>query len=304
MARLYSGNHDMISLRNAYHGMSANTLGLTGLSNWKYNISQGGFHHVVNPNPYRGLFGSDGEQYAKDVKDLIDFGTSGCVGGFIAETIQGAGGAVELAPGYLQSVYDIVRKAGGVCIADEVQTGFGRTGSHYWGFETQGVIPDIVTMAKGIGNGLPLGAVVTTREIANVLTQRIQFNTFGGNPVCSAGGLAVLKVLDKESRQEHCAALGSYLLERLRALQEKHEIIGDVRGRGLMIGVELVRDRKLKTPAKAETSIIFEKLKDLGVLVGKGGYDANVFRIKPPMCITKEDCDFLVDVMDFAMSKL
>eukprot|EP00252_Welwitschia_mirabilis_P002772 TRINITY_DN12752_c0_g1_i2.p1 TRINITY_DN12752_c0_g1~~TRINITY_DN12752_c0_g1_i2.p1 ORF type:complete len:391 (+),score=61.33 TRINITY_DN12752_c0_g1_i2:126-1298(+) len=223
MARLYTGNHGMISLRNAYHGGSSATMGLTALSTWKYNIAQSGFHHVVNPNPYRGIFASDGEKYAQDVKDHIDFGTSGNVAGFISETIQGVGGAVELAPGYLPAVYKYIRDAGGVCIADEVQTGFGRTGSHYWGFETQGVIPEIVTVAKGIGNGLPLGAVVTTPEIASVMKQKIQFNTFGGNPVCSAGGLAVLKVLDKEKRQEHCAAVGSHLLDRLRALQEKHE---------------------------------------------------------------------------------
>ncbi|TQD72727.1 hypothetical protein C1H46_041745 [Malus baccata] len=185
MACLYSGSLDMISLRNAYHGGSSNTIGLTALNTWKYPIPQ--------------IFGSDANSYAKDVQDHIDYGTSGKVAGFISETIQGVGGAVELAPGYLKLVYDIVCKAGGVCIADEVQTGFGRTGSHYWGFETQDVIPDIVTMAK------------------------IQFNTLGGNPVCSAGGLAVLRVIDKEKRQVHCADVGSHLLGRIRDLQERYE---------------------------------------------------------------------------------
>ncbi|CAD6256361.1 unnamed protein product [Miscanthus lutarioriparius] len=223
MARLYSGNLSMVALRNAYHGGSAGTIGLTGLQTWKYPIPQGEIHHVMNPDPYRGTFGSDAAAYAKEVEEHITYGSSGRVAGFIAETFQGVGGSVELAPGYLKLAYDIVRKAGGVCIADEVQSGFGRTGSHYWGFQTQGVIPDIVTMAKGIGNGLPLGAVVTTPEIASVLAQKIQFNTFGGNPVCSAGGLAVLKVLDKEKRQTHCADVGAHLVERLKSLQEKHK---------------------------------------------------------------------------------
>ncbi|XP_072978756.1 alanine--glyoxylate aminotransferase 2 homolog 1, mitochondrial [Typha angustifolia] len=302
MARLYTGNLSMVALRNAYHGGSAGTIGLTALHTWKYPIPQGEIHHVMNPDPYRGVFGSDAGRYAKEVQDHISFGSSGNVAGFIAETFQGVGGSVELAPGYLKEVYNIVRKAGGVCIADEVQSGFGRTGSHYWGFQTQDVIPDIVTMAKGIGNGLPLGAVVTTPEIANVMSQKIQFNTFGGNPVCSAGGLAVLKVLDKENRQAHCADVGSHLIQRLKSLQQKHEIIGDVRGRGLMLGVDLVTDRKEKTPAKVETAVLFEKLKDLGVLVGKGGLHGNVFRIKPPMCFNKADADFLVDALDYAMS--
>lgn len=305
MARVYTGGLGMVSLRNAYHGGGSNAMGLTALNTWKYSaIPQGEIHHVVNPDPYRGIFGSDAASYAKDLQDHIDYGTSGKIAGFIAETIQGVGGAVELAPGYLKLVYDIVRKAGGVCIADEVQTGFGRTGSHYWGFETQGVIPDIVTMAKGIGNGLPLGAVVTTPEIANAMTEKIMFNTFGGNPVCSAGGHAVLKVLDKERRQEHCADVGSHLIQRLRALQQKHEVIGDVRGRGLMVGIELVTDRKEKTPAKAETAVLFEKLRELGILVGKGGLHGNVFRIKPPMCFSKDDADFVSDALDYAMSEL
>ncbi|OEL28263.1 Alanine--glyoxylate aminotransferase 2-like protein 1, mitochondrial [Dichanthelium oligosanthes] len=315
MARLYSGNLSMVALRNAYHGGSAGTIGLTGLQTWKYPIPQGEIHHVMNPDPYRGTFGSDAAAYAKEVEEHITYGSSGRVAGFIAETFQGVGGAVELASGYLKLAYDIVRKAGGVCIADEVQSGFGRTGSHYWGFQTQGVIPDIVTMAKGIGNGLPLGAVVTTPEIASVLSQKIQFNTFGGNPVCSAGGLAVLKVLDKEKRQAHCTDVGAHLVGRLKSLQEKHEsklvlvflvsVIGDVRGRGLMLGVELITDRKEKTPAKAETTELFEKLKDLGILVGKGGLHVTALRVQT-MELTKTFfiTDFLVDAMDYAMSGL
>ncbi|GLJ55571.1 hypothetical protein SUGI_1193400 [Cryptomeria japonica] len=250
MARLYNGNHDMISLRNSYNGSSANTMGMTAQSKWKYNVVQTRAHHALNPNPYRGPFGSDGAKYAKDVQDIIDFGTSGRVAGFMAEPIQGVGGAVEMAPGYLKPVYE------------------------------SGVIPDIVKMAKGIGNGLPLGAVVTNPEIAQVLTQRCHFNTFGGNPVCAAGGHAVLKVLDKEKRQEHCAVVGPYLINRLRELQEKYEVIGD------------------------KLQLYFEKLKDMGVLAGKGRMYGNVFRIKPPMCFTKEDSDFLVDVMDHALSQL
>ncbi|KAL2645411.1 hypothetical protein R1flu_012998 [Riccia fluitans] len=305
MARLYTGNYDILALRNAYHGLSAATMGLTAHSTWKHNVPQGfGVHHVLNPNPYRGPFGADGTKYADDVTNVIESSTPGKVAGFFAETIQGVGGAVELAPGYLAPVYDIVRKAGGICISDEVQTGFGRTGTHYWGFETQGVVPDIVTLAKGIGNGVPLAAVVTTPEIASVLARCLHFNTFGGNPVCSAAGHAVLEVLDKEERQKHCAVVGDHLLKRLHALQEKHDIIGDVRGKGLILGIELVSDRTTKTPATVETLQLFESFKDLGVLVGKGGLHGNVFRIKPPMCFTLEDADFLVDVMDHSMSKL
>ncbi|KAL7173062.1 hypothetical protein ACSBR2_032518 [Camellia fascicularis] len=256
MARLYSGSHDIVSIRNGYHGNAAATMGATAQCNYKFNV------------------------------------------------VQGVGGILELAPGYLPSVYSSIRKAGGLCIADEVQSGFGRTGSHFWGFEAHRVVPDIVTMAKGIGNGLPLGAVVTTPEIAKVLTYRCYFNTFGGNPVSTAGGLAVLRVLEKEKLQENAFAVGSYLKERLTSLKEKHEIIGDVRGRGLMLGVELVTDRELKTPAKAETVHIMEQMKEMGVLIGKGGFRGNVFRITPPLCFTKEDADFLVGVMDYAMLKL
>ncbi|KAJ9694111.1 hypothetical protein PVL29_009883 [Vitis rotundifolia] len=289
MARLYTGCNDIISLRNAYHGNAAGTMGATAQRVWKFNVVQTGVHHAINPDPYRGMFGSDGEKYARDVQDLIDFGTSGHVAGFISEAIQGVGGIVELAPGYLPAVYSSIKKAGGLFIADEVQCGFARTGSHFWGFESQGVVPDIVTMAKGIGNGIPLGAVVTTPEIAEVLTRRNYFNTFGGNPVCTSAGHAVLKVIEKEKLQENANVVGSYLKERLLSLKDKYEIIGDVRGRGLMLGVEFVTDRKLKTPANVEILHVMDQMKEMGVLVGKGGFYGNVFRITPPLCFTKED---------------
>ncbi len=209
-----------------------------------------------------------------------------------------------LADGYLPAVYEHVRAAGGLCIADEVQAGFGRTGSHYWGFETQGVSPDIVTMAKGIGNGLPLAAVATTPEIAATLKTRIHFNTYGGNPVSSAAGRAVLEVIEEEGLQANCELVGNHLLARLNALQQKHDVIGHVRGKGLMLGVELVKDRATKAPAKEETLQVFEDLKDLGVLIGKGGLHGNVFRIKPPMCWSIEDADYMCDAMDIALSRL
>lgn len=304
IARLYTGCHDVVSLRNSYHGNASGTMGATAQSNWKFNIPQSGVHHALNPDQYRGVFGSDGEKYAIDVQEIIDFGTSGHVAAFISEGIQGVGGIQELAPGYLPAAYKIIKQAGGLCIADEVQCGFARTGSHFWGFQAHGVIPDIVTMAKGIGNGIPIGAVVTTPEIAQVLVRRNYFNTFGGNPVCAAGGLAVLQVIDKDKLQENAFVVGSFLKDRLKQLQQKHDIIGDVRGMGLMLGVELVTDRNAKTPAKAETVQVMDQMKEMGVLVGKGGFHGNVFRITPPLCITKDDAEFLVHAMDRALSNI
>jgi alanine-glyoxylate transaminase / (R)-3-amino-2-methylpropionate-pyruvate transaminase len=309
MARLYTGNYDVIALRNAYHGGSAGTMGLTAQSSWKFNYPHSfGIHHAVNPNPYHGPYGYDdpdaGAKYAADVQDVIEFATSGRVAGFFAESIQGVGGAVVYPEGYISKAYQYCRDAGGLCIADEVQTGFGRTGDHYWGFEAEGVVPDIVTMAKGIGNGLPLAAVMTTPEIAQTLAQRIHFNTFGGNPVSCAGGKAVLEVIDRENMQENSLTVGNYLLDKLRSLMAKHDVIGDVRGKGLMIGVELVEDRNTKAPAKEACASVFERAKDLGLLLGKGGLHANVLRIKPPMCIHKQDVDFMIEVLDIALGDL
>ncbi len=308
MARAFTGNYDLIALRNAYHGGNSTGMALTAHSSWKFNVPHSfGVHHALAPDPYRGVFAGDpeaGRKYADDVKSVIDYATPGRVAGFVAESIQGVGGTIVFPDGYLARAYEYVRAAGGLCIADEVQAGFGRTGTHYWGFETQGVIPDIVTMAKGIGNGLPLAAVVTTPQIAQALASRIHFNTFGGNPVVCAQGKAVLEVIDRERLQANSLRVGAYLQAGLRQLAEKHSIIGDVRGKGLMLGVELVKDRATKTPAKEETLQVFETAKDLGLLIGKGGYHGNVLRTKPPMCFTNADADFVLAVLDCCFAKL
>ena len=309
MARAYTGNFDVIALRNGYHGGSMQTMGLTSHHTWKFNVPHSfGVHHALCPDRYRGPWGYDdpqaGPKYAADVKNLIEFGSPGKVAAFIAESIQGVGGAVVFPDGYLQAAYAHVRAAGGLCIADEVQSGFTRTGLHWWGFETQGVIPDIVTMAKGIGNGAALGAVVTTPEIARALTSRIHFNTFGGNPVACTQGQAVLEVIDADGIQANAARVGSRLRAGFHALADRHAIIGDVRGLGLMLGIELVTDRTTKDPARAECARVFETCRELGLLIGKGGLWGNVLRIKPPMCLTAADADFMIEVLDEAFRRL
>lgn len=308
MARIKTGAFDVISLRNAYHGASPTAIGLTALHTWRYPVAQGfGMHHAKLPDRFRGVWGYDdsdaGRKYAEDVLDLIRSSTPGRVAAFIAEPIQGVGGAVEMPPGYLQHVYKYVRDAGGLCISDEVQTGFGRTGNKFWGFENHGVTPDIVTMAKGIGNGCPLGALVSRPDVMEVLSQRLHFNTFGGNPVSMAQGMATLDVILEENIQRHAKEVGEHLKSGLQDLQKRHPLIGDVRGQGLMLGVELVEDRSTKSPAPKQTADVFERCKELGVLLGKGGLFGNVLRIKPPMCITKKDCDFLLEVLDIALTE-
>jgi alanine-glyoxylate transaminase/(R)-3-amino-2-methylpropionate-pyruvate transaminase len=235
---------------------------------------------------------------ATDTEELIRYETSGDVACFIGEPIQGVGGAVTPPPEYFQIVYDIVRRHGGLCIADEVQTGFGRTGNHFWGFENWGVTPDLVTMAKGIGNGAPLGACTTRAEIAATVKNRLHFNTFGGNPVSMTQGLATLEVIDREHIQQNALVVGTHLKNRLLELAEEHPLVGDVRGLGLMLGVELVRDRQSKQPANTEAADVLELARQRGLILGKGGLYGNVLRIKPPMCISRDDADFLADCLD------
>jgi alanine-glyoxylate transaminase / (R)-3-amino-2-methylpropionate-pyruvate transaminase len=309
MARAYTGNYDVIALRNAYHGGNAAALAVTAHSTWKFNIPHSfGVHHALAPDPYRGPYGRDdalaGVKFAADVKQLIEFATPGRLAAFIAESIQGVGGCVVFPSGYLAAVYGLVRQAGGLCIADEVQTGFGRMGSHFWGFETQGVIPDIVTMAKGIGNGYPLAAVVTTPEIGRALTQRIHFNTFGGNPVGMVVGKAVLEVIEREKLQENACRLGTRLLSGFEKLKQKYVVIGDVRGKGLLLGMELVKNRSSKEPATAECAQVLENARNNGLLLGKGGLSSQTIRLAPPLCITQADADFALDVLDASLAEI
>lgn len=309
MARLATGNHDVIALRNGYHGGSPAAMALTSPHTWKYPAQLNtGVHHAMNPDPYRSPFRGTPEeiasQSAADIRDLVRFSTPGRIAAFIAEAYQGVGGVTHGAPNYLREAYAIAREFGGLCIADEVQPGFGRTGDDFWGFQNFGVVPDIVTMAKGIGNGFPLAAVTTRREIAQKLTERSHINTFGGNPVAMAAGLAVLDVIDQERLQENAKITGARLRAGLEELATRHRLIGDVRGRGLMLGVELVRDRATKEPARDETNELLEQLRELGVLVGKGGLFGNVLRIKPPLCITAADVDFAVAALDQALERV
>jgi alanine-glyoxylate transaminase / (R)-3-amino-2-methylpropionate-pyruvate transaminase len=309
MAREATGNAEVISLRNGYHGGTQAAMGLTAHGTWKFKSSptisvKHGTPGYCYRCPYGLEYPSCGVKCARDLEDLICYETTGDVACFIAEPIQGVGGAVTPPPEYFQIAYDIVRKHGGLCVADEVQTGFGRTGTAYWGFENWGVVPDLVTLAKGIGNGVPLGACVTRPEIARTLTKRIHFNTFGGNPVSMTQGLATLEVIDAENIQQNARAVGGHLKSRLKELQEHQPLIGDVRGMGLMLGVELVRDRTTKEPATAEAADVLERCKERGLLIGKGGLFGNTLRIKPPMCLTKDDADFLVDCLDEVLTRI
>jgi len=215
------------------------------------------------------------------------------VAGMFIESIQGVGGVVQYPKTYVKKAAELVRKNGGIVISDEVQTGFGRTGDSFWNFQDHGITPDIVTMAKSIGNGFPLAAVVTTEKIAQSLTNANHFNTFAGNPLSSVVGTAVLEVIEEERLQENCKKVGTYFLQEVGKLRDECSIVGDVRGKGLMIGVETVENKETRKHLPIDRVLdIFEDLKDEGLLVGRGGHYGNTFRIAPPMNITKEDVDY------------
>jgi 4-aminobutyrate aminotransferase-like enzyme/Ser/Thr protein kinase RdoA (MazF antagonist) len=305
MARAHTNARDMIVLEAAYHG---NTTSLIDLSPYKHAGPGGAgapdwVHVAPLPDDYRGRYkradADAGPKYASHVAETIARLGKRRLAGFIAETCPSVGGQIVFPPGYLSEVYRLVRAAGGVCIADEVQTGLGRMGTHFWAFEAQRVVPDIVVMGKPLGNGHPVAAVVTTREIADSFDNGMEFfSTFGGNNVSCAIGLAVLDVLRDERLQDHARGVGEQMLRSLRELAERHEIIGDVRGSGLFLGVELVRDRATLEPAGDEAAFVANRMRERGVLLGTDGPHHNVIKIRPPMPFTAENGELLVEVMD------
>jgi len=308
MAATVTGNNNTIVLDHAYHG---NTSSLISISPYKFN-GRGGTgkpeHVEVIPVPdvFRGEFNNlqtAGSQYAQKVQDAVKNQERGSI--FIAESMLGCGGQVLLPDGFLQESFEYVRAAGGICISDEIQVGLGRVGTHYWGFELQNIIPDIFTIGKPLGNGHPLAAVVTTTEIANTFNNGMEyFNSFGGNPVSSAIGLSVLNVIEQEKLQQNALDVGNYLLSELNLLKEKFELIGDVRGSGLFIGVELVKDLRTQEPASEKAKVIINKMKEIGILISTDGSHNNVLKIKPPMVFSIENAQLVIDSLEKLFPKL
>ena len=313
LARAKTGRDDVIVLEHAYHG---NTARLVDVSPYKFDGPGGGgrkpFVHVAPlPDDYRGAHRREdperGPRYARAVGGIVESlraatGRGACA--FLAETLPSVGGQVVLPPGYLAEAYRHVRAAGGVCIADEVQVGFGRLGTHFWGFETQGVVPDVVAMGKPIGNGFPLAAVVTTPEIAAAFDDGMEyFATFGGNPVSCAVGLAVLDVLRDEGLQDRALRVGGHLVAGLEDVKSRRALVGDVRGSGLFLGVELVRDRATLEPATEEASYVVNRLRDRGILCGVDGPHENVLKLRPPLVFGESDADRFVATLDDVLAE-
>jgi 4-aminobutyrate aminotransferase len=304
-ARCYTGSEQIVALRHSYHGRSALGMTLTGQSPWRLGSSQAGIVHAHNAYCYRCPFGltyPDCEvRCAQDLEELIRTTTGGRIAGFIAEPIQGVGGYITPPREYFQIVEKIVRQHGGIFISDEVQTGWGRTGGKWFGIEHWGVVPDIITGAKGLANGSPIGLTVAKPQVADGL-KGATLSTFGGNPVTATAAKAVIDFIEEQNLLDNCTETGGYLRGSLEELRDKHEIIGDVRGMGLMQAIELVEDRQTKTPAAAQTALLLEATREHGLLVGKGGLYGNVIRLTPPMNIGRTDVDQFIQLLDKSLT--
>ena len=305
-ARCYTGSSEIVALRHGYHGRSALGMGLTGQGAWKLGPPQPGITHAVNAYCYRCPFGleypSCDVRCASDVEQVIRTTTSGRIAGLIAEPIQGVGGFITPPKEYFGIVAEIVRKYGGILIADEVQTAWGRTGGKWFGIEHWGVQPEIVTSAKGLGNGLPIGLTMARADVADSL-KGLTISTFGGNPVVTTAAKAVLDYIEEQNLPRNVEEVGAYLRQGLLGLQEKHQLVGDVRGMGLLLALELVEDRTTKAPATVATARLLEAARENRILVGKGGLYGNVIRISPPMNIGKPDVDEFILRMDASLAK-
>ena len=312
LARAHTGREDVIVLEHAYHG---NTSTLIDISPYKFDGPGGRgrkpwVHVAPLPDDYRGKYRRDdaraAAKYAAHIGEILEsmHEQGREVAAFIAETLPSVGGQIVFPSGYLEDAYARVRAAGGVCIADEVQVGFGRLGTHFWGFETQNVVPDIVVLGKPIGNGFPLATVITTPEIAASFDNGMEFfSTFGGNPVACAAGLAVLDVLEEEHLQERASRVGSYLKNSLQALQQKFPLIGDVRGSGLFLGLDLVLNRETRAPAPLQAAYVVNRLRECGILTGTDGPHHNVIKLRPPLIISERDADQLTAALEKVLTE-
>ncbi len=309
-ARAYTGNYDIIAMRHGYSGNSAVGKTLTAHSAWRFEANiVPGIKHAINPYCYRcpmkKNYPSCDVACAQDVEELIKSCTSGRVAGMLVEPIQGVGGFITPPPEYFSIVAEIIRDHGGLFISDEVQTGFGRTGGKWFGIEHSGVDPEIMTMAKGIANGFPMGCTITTEAISKELEGKgLLLSTFGGNPVSTVASLATIEALEEEGDPVHVASVGSRFRDGLEMLREKYQVIGDVRGRGLMQGLELVKDRSTREPAPEAVMELFEESKQRGLLLGKGGMYGNVVRISPSLTATEDHIDLALDLLDQSFSAM
>ncbi|HEY5162245.1 MAG TPA: aspartate aminotransferase family protein [Terriglobales bacterium] len=306
LARVHTGSYEIVALRHAYSGRSQLAQSITGQNTWRKSLPGAfGVVHAMNPYCYRcpldKTYPSCDVACANDVEAVIQTTTSGRIAAFMAEPIQGLGGFITPPPEYFKIVVKIVKEYGGLFIADEVQTGWGRTGKKWFGIEHWEVVPDMITAAKSLGNGVPIGATFTTPEIAGSF-KGLQISTFGGNPVSCTAARAVIQVIEEENLLENAATTGKYFQDGLRELQNKHALIGDVRGMGLMQAIELVKDRDTKEPAPEATNQFMEECRREGLLIGKGGMVGNVIRLSPPLNISKADVDVALRTMDKAMA--
>jgi 4-aminobutyrate aminotransferase-like enzyme len=302
LSRMVGPSFDIVALRHAYAGGSSLAKGVTAHANYrKAGVISVGIAHAINPYCYRcplGLKYPDcGVKCAEDVENLIQTGTSGSIAAFIAEPIQGVGGFITPPPEYFKIVFRTVKKYGGLFISDEVQTGFGRTGKKWFGIEQWEVVPDMITCAKSMGNGVPIGATITTAELADRWVGAT-ISTFGGNPVTSVAARAVIEVIEEENLRENTFVVGGYFRGKLEELAQKYPLIGDVRGMGMMQALELVKDRQTKEPAPEATNQVLERARENGLLIGKGGLYGNVLRMSPAMNISKADVDEGIRMLD------